>query len=287
MRSPLLILILFCHFPALLARDQVHVITSFLPAYCFTCAIAGDAARVENLVSSSVEPHDYQLSPGDLRRLQTADLIVVNGLGLEPWLEKVEAAVSGRKKIATLSDRIGSELLIAASGDEINPHIWLDPALVAISATNILSALVTLDPLNSQIYAHNANAFIQRLHDLDQTIKSLLQPFRGKTFVTYHDAFPYFARHYELNLVGVVEQVAEVPPSARELTKLFNVIRREKVRAIFTEPLDPPRLARQIAEDAGIALGVLDTIETGPIDSSAYEKAMLQNAAALASLLSK
>jgi zinc transport system substrate-binding protein len=270
----------------LFAQAKLRILTTVLPAYCFTHAIAGNSAQVENLLSSSVEPHDYQLSPVDLRRLQSADLVVANGLGFEPWLEKALPTPNQKRKLALLSDGFGPDVLIVGGDGEINPHTWLDPFLAMRSVTNILKTLQGLDPRHGDSYSRNAAVFLQRLRDIDRKMGASLQPVTQRAFITYHDAFPYFAKHFHLNLAGVVERIPEVPPSARELVQLFQIIRRDHVHAIFTELIDPPRLARQIAKDASLTLAALDTIETGPADPSFYEKTMLQNAAMLARTLS-
>ena len=282
----LLILVLLIEPGRLLAQRRLQIVTTILPAYCFTSEIAGDNARVENLLSSSVEPHDYQLSPMDLRRLQSADLVVANGLGFEPWLEKTLQSTDQKRKLAFLSDGFGSDVLIVGRDGEMNPHIWLDPCLAMRSVTNILKSLQSLDPHHSESYSSNASVFLERLRDIDRKMTASLRSITEQAFVTYHDAFPYFARHFHLHLSGVIERIPEVPPSARELVQLFQIIRGENVRAIYTELIDPPRLASQIAKDASLKLGALDTIETGPADRSSYEKAMLQNAATLVRTLS-
>jgi zinc transport system substrate-binding protein len=154
------------------------------------------------------------------------------------------------------------------------------------SVTNILKSLQTLDPRHGESYSKNATVFLQRLQEVDRKMSASLRPIAEHAFVTYHDAFPYFARHFHLTLAGVVERIPEVPPSARELVQLFQMIRQQDVRAIYTELIDPPRLASQIAKDATLKLAALDTIETGPANPASYEKAMLQNAATLVRTLS-
>ena len=120
-----------------------------------------------------------------------------------------------------------------------------------------------------------------RLIALDRKIRADLEPVRNIAFVTYHNAFPYFTRRYGLNLAGVVEQVPEVSPSPRELSALHKTIRGKEVKAIFTEPGETSRLARQIARDSGIKLGELDPLETGELAPTAYEDGMRRNVESL------
>jgi zinc/manganese transport system substrate-binding protein len=270
------------------AERQLRVVTSFLPAYCFAANVAGNAAKVENLVPGTVTLHDFQLSPGDLRKLSAADLIVVNGLGMEGFLDKA-IAISGKdlaSKIVRLSAGLDSEIIKSSGNDHSpNPHIWLDPRLALHAVTNVLEALENRDPAHRTNYRENAAIYGEQLRRLDAALEARLLSVKEVPFVTYHDAFPYFVRRYGLTLAGVVERVPEVAPSPKELSRLLAAIRELKVRALFAEPGGTPRLARQIAADAHLTLAELDPIESGVIEPGAYEKAMLRNAATLLKVL--
>jgi zinc transport system substrate-binding protein len=281
---------------------RLKVVTSFLPVYCFAVNIAGDLADVENLLPDGIGPHDYQFTPRDVRTLSSAHLLIVNGLGLEDWLGKAVRSAGRRSlKVIELSQGLKEELihdqpeLRLAPGESghrhgrnrhshhhgPNPHIWLDPSLAAHGVTNILRAFQSADPVNSEAYAENAQRYIERLHALDAELIKALEPVKQTPMVTYHNAFPYFARHYGLNIVGVIEEVAEVSPSARYLEELMRVLREKEVKVIFTEPQYSARLARQIARDLNIELAELDTLEAGPLTPEAYEEGMRHNLSVL------
>ncbi len=249
---------------------------------------------VENLLSANIEPHDYQFSRKDLHRLAQADLIVINGLGLERWLEKAfqNSAPTRRNSVveifagledelilgsqAHLSDRSDPSYPVAASAPP-NPHVWLDPRLARCAVTNILRALQAADPAHATGYAVNAAGYLARLANLDAALEQALATVKGARIVTYHDAFPYFARRYGLDIVGVIEPQPEVEPSLRYLAGLYRASRANQARAIFTEPPSPSRLARQIGRDLQLPLAQLDTIETGPLKPTAYEEGMRSN----------
>ncbi len=280
------------------AERPIRVVTTFLPAYCLAANVAGTSATVENLLPGAVNLHDYQLAPADLRKLANADLIVINGLGLETFLDKALAnsAPGTDKKIIRLSDGLKEQLLPeneplhpreAGHHHSHNPHIWLDPNLAAHGVTNILRALEKLDPPNAAAYRENAEQFLDRLRALDSELSQTLGPLRSVPFVTYHNAFPYFVRHYGLTLIGVVEQVSEAPPSPREISRLLQNIREKQGQALLTEPGGRTRLAEQLARDAHIALAELDPIETGVLDPRSYELAMRRNAASLKKVLAR
>jgi zinc transport system substrate-binding protein len=278
------------------------VVTSFLPVYAFTTSIAGDLIEVENLLPAGVGPHDYQFSPRDIRKLREADLLVVNGLGLEDWLARAIRSVGGRGsklKVVEAAAGLDQQLIHGVTRlqiedepaprsrrhrhhhqhdqGEANPHIWLDPRLAMHAVGNILEALKETDPANAAGYEENARKYLARLEALDAELLEGLSPIKEQPIITYHDAFPYFARRYELNLVGVIEKVPEVAPSARYLESLMQAVRHHEVKAIFTEPQFSPRLASQIARDLEIEVGQLDTLEAGPLTPESYEEGMRRN----------
>lgn len=273
------------------AEKKLRVVTTFLPAYSFAMNVAGDRAHVENLVPGNVSLHDFQLSPPELKKIVAADLIVINGLGLETFLDRALKNTGTKAQVVTLADGLHAELIhLEHSENERgggghnhshDPHIWLDLSLAAASVTNLSRALQAADPENAEAYQRNARDYVARLEALDAEIAQQLRPLKSAAFVTYHNAFQYFVRRYELNLAGVVEQVPEIAPSIKERGELSRVIRAKQVKVLFTEPGGKSRLAQQIAKDAGLRLGELDPLETGELTADAYEKGMRRNAAAL------
>ena len=270
------------------AEKRLKVVTTFLPAYCFAVNVAGTAAGVENLLPGTVSLHDYQLSPGEIRKLNAADLIVINGLGMETFLDKAVAAAGPgmKERIVRLSDGLKAELIEEAAplhhhepghDHALNPHIWLDPRLAMHGVTNVLRALQAKDAAQTGEYERNAAAYLKRLQLLDMELENSTAPIRGVPFITYHNAFPYFVRRYQLKLAGVVELAPEVSPSPKELSRLLATIRQERVKGLFAEPGGSGPLARQIARDTGIALGELDPIEIGKLSPRSYEEVMRRN----------
>lgn len=282
------------------AAAKIKVVTSFLPVYSFTINVAGSLADVENLLPAGVGPHDYQFSPKDLRLLGQADVVVVNGLGVEDWLGRAIQSASSQKSksVVEMAAGLKSELIEDAHGlnpaeDDRkrksvkadhhdhnhgpNPHIWLDPQLAAHAVTNILKALQKADPANAEGYAKNAGAYLERLARLDAELKEGLASVQQTSFVTFHNAFPYFVRRYNLKLVGVIEAVPDVSPSPRYLSSLGKIVRERKAKVIFTEPQFSPKLARQLAKDLSITVAELDTLETGPLVPTSYEDGMRRN----------
>ena len=184
---------------ALSAADaRPRIITSFLPLHSWSLNIAGTNAIVENLLPARVEPHEYAFTPGDARRLAQADLIIVNGLGLEAWVPKfLRSTPAASNRLLSIAAGFERSTTLG-SREHPNPHIWLDPQLAAQGVSNISAALQRIDPPHASAYEGNARAYLARLRQLDSDIQQSLAGITNRALVTYHDAFPYFARRYGL-----------------------------------------------------------------------------------------
>lgn len=295
---------------------KLRVIATFAPIYSWTANVAGPDAQVELLLPGDVGPHDFQLRPQDVRRIRQADLIIANGLGIEGWLEKAIRAnlkESGRKIVRT-SDGLkpgfiyhlpvlaldpgkkgtkehdhghdhGHDHDHEAAGESPNPHVWLDPLFASHSVSNIVAALSSADPAHAAAYRERGAAYSARLIALDTEIRTALAGVTNRAIVTYHDAFPYFCRRYQLDLVGVVEEVPSVDPSPKYLASLSAAVRARNVRVIFAEPQFNPRLVRRLTRDLGVQFAELDVLETGAATPSFYEDGMRRNLKALQATL--
>ena len=251
---------------------EIKILASFLPLYCFTANVAGDAAQVNALLPPNTSPHDFQISVKTRQRIEAADLIVLNGLGLDSW---VEPALKDRQRLVRVSSGFSSELI--RSSGAINPHIWLDPLLARHCVTNIAEALSDLDTTHAETYRQNATRYIARLQALDHDLRDGLAPFKDQPIVTFHDSFSYFARRYGLRVVGVIEEVPDLAPSARTLARLYAKIRETKPKCIFTEPQFPSGLAKTISQDLHVPVAALNTLEIGSFTPDAYESGMREN----------
>lgn len=278
--------------PLVAAEPRPRLVTSFFPLYCWAASVAGDDALVQCLLPPGAEPHDYAFTPGDARRLHDAELIVVNGLTLEGWLPKfLRGSPGGSNRIVIASAGLGEQLIAGGhehghhhehtEAEHANPHIWLDPVLAAHGVSNILAALQGANPPRAPAYAAHAQAYLGRLQKLDADIRQTLAAITNRTLVTYHDAFPYFARRYGFEVAGVVEQVPEVNPTPRYLARLGRLMRERNITVIFVARGGRTRLAERIAADLRVKLAELDTLETGPLAPAAYEESLRNNAEVL------
>ena len=220
-------------------------------------AVSGDAADVQVLVPIGVSPETYEPTPHDIVTLEKAALVFENGAGLESWLDKLIATSATHARRVVLSDAIrdtsGSSAQSRLSGT--NPHFWLDPNYAELYVERIAHVLSEVDSAHASDYRANAAAEIDRLSQLDLWIRKRIAtiPAQQRAMIAFHDAWYYFDRRYGLRDVGAIEPSPGREPSAAELAALIDVARANHVRAIFAEPEFSPRLAKQLADNAGIS----------------------------------
>lgn len=263
--------------------EKLKVVTSFLPVQSHTLAIAGDHANVKQLMAKDTGPHDFQLTPADVKKLSNADLLIINGAGIEEWLGEL-IKKSGNKSLIVVDTSKGIKLVESPEeieighshshdhdhGDGANPHIWLDPVIAKKQAANIVAALQKADPANASAYAQNGMAYEAKLSALDSDYRSTLAPLPNKNLVTFHDAFPYLAARYKLNYVGAISEFPEKDPTPKQLAALVDKIRNLKVGVLFAENGYAPGLLKKIAGETGAKVSELDTLEVGQGTPTAY-----------------
>ena len=270
------------------------VLTTFMPITLFTKAVAGDCAEVQALIPANSGPHDFQAKPADLTALRQAKLLVKNGLGMEEFLTKLIASADNKelliidssRGITTLDSPEEEGHLVGAHSDhgEVNPHIWLDPLRAVSQVENIRDGLVKADPSCAAGYRRNAAAYIANLQTLNTEITNQLNPYRGKTFVAFHDFAPYFANRYNLKADFLVD-LPELNPSPQDLLRVAAVVKRSQLKALLSEPQEGERSFNTLAKDLGIKISVFNPMETGSVQASqnpaTYFKVMRSNVADL------
>jgi len=266
---------------------KTKVVTTFLPVYLFTKAVAGNVADVEILVPPGTEVHEYQATPENVKAIATANVLVKNGLGLEefiddtvknaqnPKLTEIDASkgIKPLNEISPVEETAKEEEHNHEAG---NPHVWLDPVLAKQQVINIRDGLIAADPGNKAAYEANAAAYIKELESLNGEFQQTLQKNPNCTFVTFHDAFPYLAQRYKLKQVAVVE-IPEDQLSPADVQNAVNAVKKYKVKALFSEPGVDNKLLTSLSKDLKLNLQTLDSLETGETDPQYYFKAMKAN----------
>ncbi|MGA9377599.1 MAG: metal ABC transporter substrate-binding protein [Phormidium sp.] len=271
---------------------KLKVVTTFLPMYWFTKAVTGDLAEVEILVPPGSEIHDYQTTPKDVQAIAQADVLIKNGLGLEEFLESVVKnaqnpklkqieASQGIQPLQQLSPVVKPVQKKGEEHDhdhaEGNPHVWLDPVLAMKQVENIRDGLIAANPENKDVYQANAAAYIKQLQALDQEFQERLKSFSNQcTFITFHDAFPYLAKRYQLKQVAVVE-IPEDQLSPDDIQKTIATVKKYNVKALFGEPGTDNKLLTSLSQDLNLTLRSLDPLESGDKDPQYYITGMKSN----------
>jgi zinc transport system substrate-binding protein len=232
------------------AKGKTSVVTAFYPLAFAAEQIGGSKVDVTNLTPPGAEPHDIELTPKDVGRLQEADVVLYLSHGFQPAVEEAVAGAHG-KRVDVLA-RIGLRRGVGDEAGKSDPHVWLDPVLFARIVQRI--GAVLHEPAR-------AEALAKRVLALDGDYRRGLAHCARKDFVTSHAAFGYLAARYGLHQIPITGIDPESEPSPRHLRDLIELVRRQHVTTVFFERLVSPRLAETVARDAGAKAAVLDPIE--------------------------
>jgi zinc transport system substrate-binding protein len=237
--------------------ETVEVVASFYPLAFAAERVGGDAVTVTNLTPPGVEPHDLELTPDDLEAIATADVVVFLGGGFQPSVEEaVEAEASG----ITLDALAGIELLSEA-GNVVDPHVWLDPLLLASLSDRVADALGEADRSGADRFADRAAALRADLESLDDEFSRGLASCRSRVLITNHAAFGYLAAAYDLEQRAISGLSPEAEPDAARIAELAAEVRADGVTTVFTEDLVSAEVAETLASEAGIDTAVLSPLE--------------------------
>lgn len=239
--------------PAYAGSESLPVVASFSIIGDFVRQVGGDRVAVTTLVGPDGDAHVYQPTPADGRKIAQAKLIFVNGLGFEGWLERLVAAAKSKGMIVTLGKGVA-----ARPGEEgTDPHAWQDVANAKVYVAEIRDALAAADPAGAEAYKANAAAYLARLDALDAEIVNALEaiPKERRRVVSTHDAFGYFSARYGVAFIAPQGVSTEAEASARDIARIIDSVKRNKVGAVFLENIADPRLAKRIAAETGATIG--------------------------------
>jgi len=237
---------------------KLSVVTSTTVFADMVANVGGDLVTVQSLVPANGDVHTYSPKPSDIQALSGARLVVMNGLGLDDWLTKTIEAVANHAPVVQLGvDLTGVSYLAGeqASGPP-NPHLWMNVSYAQLYVGRIATALKQADPAHAAEYDTQAAAYRADLGELDTYVKGQIGsiPAGNRRFVAFHDAFPYYARAYGLEIVGVAVEAPGQDPSAAYTAELIDAIRAAHVKAIFSEAQFPPKLVEQLAQETGASV---------------------------------
>ena len=262
------------------------MVAAFYPIQEAAGRVGGGAVEVFNLTPPGAEPHDLELTPDGVERVQSADVVLYLGGGFQPALEDALSGAEGETVdllagLDTLPPPPGE----AAEGLSVDPHIWLAPRLYAEMVSEVAEALAKADPDSASTFRANAKAFETEIDEVDLQYQEGLAHCQRHIIVTSHEAFGYLASAYGLTQEAITGLSPEAEPGPARLAELKDLVQRQGITTIFTEELVSPKVAQTLAQEAGVQTKVLSTIEgLTPEEEAAgadYISLMLDNLATL------
>jgi ABC-type Zn uptake system ZnuABC Zn-binding protein ZnuA len=293
MVSTAVLLLVACANTAPKTSGRVRVVTTLGILADWARQVGGDRVEVTSLLSGNESPHTYEIEPADVKTVADARILFRIGLGMEEWLDPA-VENSGNTKLVIVDAAAGVIDIIADEGDKTksearsekpeartsdseslapgpqpltptsgNPHIWLDPEYAKVGIENLVRELVKLDPKGESPYRRREAAYFVQLDSLSQAIRAQVATLQDRRFISFHDAWPYFCRRFGLQVVATVEPIPGQEPSAKDLARLVDLIRREHIRVITTEPQLSSALPDMLAHETGVKVVSLNPLESG------------------------
>jgi zinc/manganese transport system substrate-binding protein len=237
--------------------EKLPVVATFSILADFARNIGGERIEVTSLVGPDGDTHVYQPKPVDAKELGAARLILVNGLGLEGWIDRLIKASGASAPVAVATKGINPQQMREEGRAALDPHAWQSIANAKIYVANIAGALIAADPGGASAYRANADNYLGKLDALDKEVTGEIAkiPPGRRQIITTHDAFGYFGTAYGFRFIAPEGVSTETEASARDVAKIIRQIKAQKIPAVFLENVTDPRLARSIATESGAKIG--------------------------------
>lgn len=250
------ILLVLCILASVCHSKPLQVVVSFSILEDLVRQVGQDKVSIHSIVGRNGDAHVYTPSPLDVKMVRQSNVVFINGLGFEGWIERLIQASGFKGIIVVASKNIHPRLVFEGRLVE-DPHAWHSIPNAVVYIHSIRDALVQADPSNQSFYEKNAHAYIQRLMQLDNFIRNSLAvlPPDQRKIITAHDAFGYFGNTYGVQFLSPVGTNTESEPCAKEMVTLIEAIKKYKVKTLFVENITSPRLIEQLARETGAKIG--------------------------------
>ena len=242
---------------ALQAEAKFKVVTTFTVIQDIAQNVAGDAATVESITKPGAEIHEYEPTPKDIVKAQSADLILWNGLNLERWFERFFQNIKDKPAVVVTEGITPLSIYEGPYKDAPNPHAWMSPSNALIYVENIKNALVKYDPQNADTYQKNAAAYAEKIKQLDKPLREKLSqiPADQRWLVTSEGAFSYLAKDYDLKEGYLWPINAEQQGTPQQVRKLIDLVKKNHIPVVFSESTVSAKPAQQVAKESGAKYG--------------------------------
>jgi ABC-type Zn uptake system ZnuABC Zn-binding protein ZnuA len=271
-----------------LSGDRLRVVTTIPTLKEFVRQVGGEKVEVVSLLKGGEDLHTFDPRPSDTRAVYNAEVLIKIGIGLDEWADKV-AAASGNKKLIVTETSKGVNV-ISSPGENPshthgNPHIWHDPENAKVMVENIYKAFVKASPADADYFKVNRDAYLARLTELDNELDATLSDIKDRRVVTYHPGWAYLLRRFQLLEMFSIEKAPGREPSAREIAKAIETIRKEDIRLILGEPEAPEKVLDIISKESGaVAVNLAPEIGSLP-QATGYIEMMRYNVGEIAKVL--
>ena len=246
------------------STSTLQVLATFYPLYDFAQNVGGNKVNVTILVPETVDVHDFEPTPSDIQQVASANVLIYNGVGLEPWIADIVNSADNPNLIQVDTSQEINLLQISPqfqrNNQTVDPHIWLDPVLAKQQVNNILQGLIQADPANSEYYTQNAQAYNAKLDDLNVLAINATTNTKTRYFVTFHEAFVYFAYRYNLTQIPIAGPFQE-EPTPSDIQNVINVIHQYHLLYVGYESLENPQISTSIADQTNATLILMNPIE--------------------------
>ena len=245
--------------------DKIGVIVSIGPQVEFVKAVGGDKVDVTLMVPSTADVHTYEPLPSQLSKVASAKMYVEIGSSVEFETNYMDKLKSSNPSMLVVNSSKGIQFLPAEDSDEtIDPHVWVSPKNAKIMVENIYEGLVQIDPSNKDYYQKNRDEYLAKLDELDQNTTKLLEN-RTKPILIYHPAFAYYARDYNLTIIGAM--VNDEEPSPQRIAKMVDVAQEYNITAVYQEPQYSSKVMEAIASQIGGQVIMVDILGENYLES--------------------
>ena len=257
------------------SKEELTVVTSFYPMYVAAMNVVGDAPGVK--LQNLSEPqtgclHDFQLTPEDMKLLSTADVFIINGGGIEAFMEDVAKAYPNLTIVSTCE-----YLELLSDGDETNAHAWMSVAMYREMVQTIAMGLAKADPDNRALYEENAEIYDSKLMRLEERQQTVAEAAEGTDVILFHEAYDYVADDYGMQVSCVMDLDEERQVSAGEVSEVLRAINEDGASLILAEELYGKSMAETVQKEADVSVIYLDPLNRGEYGRDSYLRGMKHN----------